>query len=176
MCWHKGFLSVWPLQSYLSPPPCFHSFGPLQKITTITVTVIQLCVFCVLLCRLHKWFIFVLAWARLSPHLGSPPTALLYLCSISRRHVCLTANEAALMLLCDWRAAWVVGRLLNVSKTSLFKATFCRNWPSEMQCEVAVILPSHWSHVVQKQVTAGRDTIHPTKRHCAIHVNLKLLF
>lgn len=63
MCWHKGFFS---LQSYLSSPPHFHSFGPLQKITTITVTVNRLWVFCVL-CHLHKWFIFDLAWAQPNP-------------------------------------------------------------------------------------------------------------
>lgn len=35
--WHKGFL-------HLSPLPHFRSFGLLQKITTITVTVNKLCV------------------------------------------------------------------------------------------------------------------------------------
>lgn len=69
MCWHKAFFSLWPLQSYLSPPPHFLSFGPLQKITTLTVTVIRLCVFYVL-CHLHKWFIFVLAWTQPNPSPG----------------------------------------------------------------------------------------------------------
>lgn len=87
-CWHKGFFPIWPLQSYLSLPPHFHSFGLLQKITTITVTVIRLCVFCVL-CRLHKWFIFVLAWAQ--PNRGLH-CLVVFVLLYPATH-CLTVNE-----------------------------------------------------------------------------------
>lgn len=45
----------------------------------------------------------------------------------------------------------------------------------------AVILPSRWSYIVQKQLMGGqsgcdRDTSDPTKRCCTIEMILKRLF
>ncbi len=148
MCWHEGFSPVWPLQSYLSPPPLFHSFGLLQKITTITVTVIRLCVFCVL-CHLHKWFIFVLAWAQPNPHLG-----LHHLVAISAPSAsnvgCLTVNEtvftAAFLLLCDrpYKLPEFLVVSLNSRKTS-FKTTSWENKGfSKTHLLLVKIIPSTW--------------------------------
>ena len=54
-----------------------------------------------------------------------------------------------------------------------------KNWSTHL-CN-AVILPSHWSYIVQKQVIEGRsswdrDTIRPVTRHCTTKIILKLVF
>ena len=41
----------------------------------------------------------------------------------------------------------------------------------------AVILPSHWTYIVQKCARwCDRDTIHPITTHCTVKLILKLLF
>lgn len=109
MCWHDiSFLChLCNLISHLLP--LFHSFGPLQKITTITVTVMRLCIFCVLW-HLHEWLTLVSC------------TVLLYLFSLARQHIWLNETEfsAANVLMYGgaYPAVWIAGVSWIICKTS----------------------------------------------------------
>lgn len=102
-----------------------------------------------------------------------PPTVLLYLCSISRRHVCLTANETVLRL--RW-CFCVTDGLPEVSVVSWMsvKHPFLKQHSVEIG-PVRCIVRLRWFCPLTG-VTQCRDTIHPMTRHCAVHMNLKPLF